>query len=439
MTRASELRDLTDDELEHRLAERRQELFNLRFQSVTGALENSAHLKLAKREIARILTVVNEREAEKAKASYKMAEKNESKEHRRADRGDSGCAGVGGGDPGRGRSSRGGAGGRCRGACREEAPAEETEAAAEEPAAEEPAAEEPAAEEPAAEEPAAEEPAAEEPAAEEPAAEEPAAEEAPAEEPAAEEEAAAPQSEPKKKGKRLPRRLRPQKTRPRHAAPSAERKPIVRQPKPDHDRGRRQERRGVVVSSAMDKTIVVKVDLITSHQRYKKVIRRSVKFHAHDEQNTAKVGDVVRIVETRPSQRDEALASGGDRRGRTVIQQESRLRVADNTGAREILCIRVVGGHHRRYARVGDIIVGTVKTATPQGAVKKGEVVRAVVVRTKKPFGRNDGTTIAFDENAAVIIDQQRNPRGTRIFGPVARELREKNFMKIVSLAPEVL
>jgi small subunit ribosomal protein S17 len=161
-----------------------------------------------------------------------------------------------------------------------EAPGEEPEAAAEEPAAEEPAAEEPAAEEPAAEEPAAEEPA--------------------AEEPAAEEEAAAPQSEPKKKGKRLPRRLRPQKTRPRHAAPSAERKPIVRQPKPDHDRGRRQERRGVVVSSAMDKTIVVKVDLITSHQRYKKVIRRSVKFHAHDEQNTAKVGDVVRIVETRP-------------------------------------------------------------------------------------------------------------------------------------------
>ena len=122
-----------------------------------------------------------------------------------------------------------------------------------------------------------------------------------------------------------------------------------------------------------------------------------------------------------------------------MIQQESRLRVADNTGARELLCIRVMGGHHRRYANVGDIIVGTVKTAAPQGAVKKGEVVRAVVVRTRKPFGRVDGTTIAFDENAAVIIDNQRNPRGTRIFGPVARELREKNFMKIVSLAPEVL
>ena len=122
-----------------------------------------------------------------------------------------------------------------------------------------------------------------------------------------------------------------------------------------------------------------------------------------------------------------------------MIQQESRLRVADNTGAREILCIRVVGGHHRRYARVGDVIVGTVKQATPQGSVRKGEVVTAVVVRTRKPFGRDDGTYIAFDENAAVLIDAQNNPRGTRIFGPVARELRERNFMKIVSLAPEVL
>ena len=122
-----------------------------------------------------------------------------------------------------------------------------------------------------------------------------------------------------------------------------------------------------------------------------------------------------------------------------MIQQESRLRVADNTGAREILCIRVVGGHHRRYARVGDIIVGTVKTATPQGAVKKGEVVRAVVVRTTKEFRRADGSLIRFDDNAAVLLTPQNQPRGTRIFGPVARELRERNFMKIVSLAPEVL
>jgi large subunit ribosomal protein L14 len=122
-----------------------------------------------------------------------------------------------------------------------------------------------------------------------------------------------------------------------------------------------------------------------------------------------------------------------------VIQNETRLRVADNTGAREILCIRVKGGSRRRYAYVGDVITATVKSATPQGTVKKGEVVTAVVVRTKKSFGRTDGTYIAFDENAAVIIDAQGNPRGTRIFGPVARELRDGGFMRIVSLAPEVL
>ena len=133
------------------------------------------------------------------------------------------------------------------------------------------------------------------------------------------------------------------------------------------------------------------------------------------------------------------MAAGGAPGAPAVIQQESGLRVADTTGARELLSIRVMGGSRRRYAAVGDIIVGTVKTATPQGAVKKGDVVRAVVVRTKKAYGRDDGSQIAFDENAAVIIDNQRNPRGTRIFGPVARELREKNFMKIVSLAPEVL
>ena len=122
-----------------------------------------------------------------------------------------------------------------------------------------------------------------------------------------------------------------------------------------------------------------------------------------------------------------------------MIQQESRLRVADNTGAREILCIRVDGGSRRRYAGVGDVITATVKQAIPHGAVKKGEVVKAVVVRTRKEFGREDGTYIAFDENAAVLIDATNQPRGTRIFGPVARELRERNFMRIVSLAPEVL
>lgn len=122
-----------------------------------------------------------------------------------------------------------------------------------------------------------------------------------------------------------------------------------------------------------------------------------------------------------------------------MIQQESRLRVADNTGARVILCIRVLGGSGRRYARVGDVIIASVKQATPGGVVKKGEVVKAVIVRTKKQYGRKDGSYIRFDENAAVIINDQNNPRGTRIFGPVARELREKDFMKIVSLAPEVL
>lgn len=122
-----------------------------------------------------------------------------------------------------------------------------------------------------------------------------------------------------------------------------------------------------------------------------------------------------------------------------MIQQETRLRVADNTGAREILCIRVMGGSTRRYATVGDIIMATVKQAMPTGAVKKGDVVRAVVVRTKKEYGRADGSYIRFDENAAVILDDQKNPKGTRIFGPVARELRDKGFMRIVSLAPEVL
>jgi large subunit ribosomal protein L14 len=122
-----------------------------------------------------------------------------------------------------------------------------------------------------------------------------------------------------------------------------------------------------------------------------------------------------------------------------MIQQESRLKVADNTGARELLCIRVLGGSSRRYAGVGDVIVGTVKEATPGGSVKKGEVVRAVVVRTKKESRRPDGSYIRFDDNACVLIDPARQPRGTRIFGPVARELRDERFMRIVSLAPEVL
>ena len=122
-----------------------------------------------------------------------------------------------------------------------------------------------------------------------------------------------------------------------------------------------------------------------------------------------------------------------------MIQQETRCKVADNTGAKEVLCIRVLGGSARRYAGVGDVIVGTVKDALPGGAVKKGEVVKAVVVRTAKERRRPDGSYIRFDDNAAVILSDTSNPKGTRIFGPVARELREKKFMKIISLAPEVL
>jgi large subunit ribosomal protein L14 len=122
-----------------------------------------------------------------------------------------------------------------------------------------------------------------------------------------------------------------------------------------------------------------------------------------------------------------------------MIQKQTKLKVADNSGARSIMCINILGGSRRRYARVGDIIVATVKQAVPRAAVKKGDVVRAVIVRTAKTYHRHDGSYIKFDDNAAVILSDKNNPKGTRIFGPVARELREKNFMKIVSLAPEVL
>ena len=122
-----------------------------------------------------------------------------------------------------------------------------------------------------------------------------------------------------------------------------------------------------------------------------------------------------------------------------MVQQQSILKVADNTGAKEIMCIRCLGGSYRKYAEIGDVIVASVKSATPGGVVKKGEVVKAVVVRTKKGARRSDGSYVKFDENAAVIIKEDGTPKGTRIFGPVARELREKDYMKILSLAPEVL
>lgn len=122
-----------------------------------------------------------------------------------------------------------------------------------------------------------------------------------------------------------------------------------------------------------------------------------------------------------------------------MIQQQTKLKVADNTGAKEIMCIRCLGGSYRRFAGVGDIIIASVKTAIPNGMVKKGEIVKAVIVRTKKPIRRQDGSYLRFDENAAVLINSDGAPRGTRVFGPIARELRDKNYMKILSLAPEVL
>ena len=122
-----------------------------------------------------------------------------------------------------------------------------------------------------------------------------------------------------------------------------------------------------------------------------------------------------------------------------MIQQQSRLKVADNTGAKEIMCIRVLGGSKRKFGNIGDVIIASVKSAIPGGSVKKGDVVKAVIVRSVKGIRRNDGSYIKFDENAAVIIDNQKQPKGTRIFGPIARELRDKGYMKIISLAPEVI
>ena len=206
-----------------------------------------------------------------------------------------------------------------------------------------------------------------------------------------------------------------------------------------HESAGRKERRGYVVSSKADKTITVRIDVARRHRTYEKIVRTSNTLHAHDESNEAGEGDLVKIVETRPLSKTKRWRLVEVMEKAQVIQQESKLKVADNSGAREILCIRVKGGSHRRYARIGDTITATVKQATPHGGVRKGEVVEAVVVRTRKQLGRKDGTFISFDENAAVLIDPQGAPRGTRIFGPVARELRDKNFMRIVSLAPEVL
>ena len=205
---------------------------------------------------------------------------------------------------------------------------------------------------------------------------------------------------------------------------------------------------GVVVSDKMDKTIVVQVERRVMHPIYKKFVRRTKKYAAHDEANVHKVGETVRIQECRPiskRKRWAVLSAGrlrvGDELGgiATMIQMQTNLEVADNSGARRVQCIKVLGGSKRKYASVGDVIVVSIKEAIPRGRVKKGEVMKAVVVRIRKDIKRPDGSVIRFDRNAAVLINPQNEPVGTRIFGPVPRELRAKNHMKIISLAPEVL
>ena len=189
----------------------------------------------------------------------------------------------------------------------------------------------------------------------------------------------------------------------------------------------------------MEATVVVAVTERVRHARYGKTVQRTKQLYAHDDRERRPVGDRVRVAETRPLSKLKRWRVTEVLERARVIQQESRLKVADNSGANEVLCIKVLGGSRRRYAGIGDVFVATVKDAIPGAAVKKGDVVKCVVVRTAKETRRPDGSYIRFDENAAVLINDQQQPRGTRIFGPVGRELRDKRFMRIVSLAPEVL
>ena len=193
------------------------------------------------------------------------------------------------------------------------------------------------------------------------------------------------------------------------------------------ERNLRKTRVGVVVSDKMDKTIVVAVKDSVQHPLYKKILKRTAKFKARDEKNECGIGDRVEIMECRPLSKDV--------RWRLVRIVE----VADNTGAKELMCFRVLGGTRKRYANIGDVVVCSVKKAAPGGTVKKGDVVKAVIVRSKHGVRRDDGSYIRFDENAAVIVMADKSPKGTRIFGPVARELRDAGYTKILSLAPESL
>ena len=222
---------------------------------------------------------------------------------------------------------------------------------------------------------------------------------------------------------------------------------------------------GEVVSSRMHKTIVVQVVRKKAHPFYGRVVSKAKKFYAHDEKNVAHVGDVVRLEETRPLSklkrwrlkevvRQAALLPETTRRGSQLtgvfavraqgdpimaVMMRSMLEVADNSGARKLQMILPLGGSTGLNAGLGDVITASVKEAAPEGQVQKGKVVKAVIVRTRKEHRRRDGTYIRFDSNAAVLINDAGEPVGTRVFGPVARELRERKFLKIVSLAPEVL
>ena len=219
---------------------------------------------------------------------------------------------------------------------------------------------------------------------------------------------------------------------------------------------------GVVTSDKAAKSRRVEIKRLVKHPLYGKYLRRRTICHVHDEQEQSKEGDtveivecaprsktkhweLVRVVEGKPRGRPGGHACPGQRRrtaaSRVVImiQMQSRLNVADNTGAKEVMCIKVLGGSKRRSAGLGDIVVASVKHVLPGSEIKKKSIVRAVIVRCKQPTRRTDGSYVRFDSNACVILDAERNPRGTRIFGAVARELREQRFMKIVSLASEVV
>ena len=224
--------------------------------------------------------------------------------------------------------------------------------------------------------------------------------------------------------------------------------------------GRRKIVVGEVVSSRMHKTIVVQVVRKKAHPFYKRVVSKAKKFYAHDEKNVARVGDVVRLEETRPLSKlkrwrlkevvaagavagdcgpGSQLDAGAEGDSNMAVMMRSMLEVADNSGARKLQMILPLGGSTGLNAGLGDVITASVKEAAPEGQVQKGKVVKAVIVRTRKEHRRRDGTYIRFDSNAAVLINDAGEPVGTRVFGPVARELRERKFLKIVSLAPEVL